>query len=156
MQYATVTSYPNYEVCSLGFVRNKITGRILTPLNLTKGYQGVRLYNSGNGKTHKIHRLVALAFVSGHFEGAQVNHKDGNKENNCSSNLEWMSNSDNHEHAIRTGLWSPNYTFSQMTRDRVIELSSQGVSQRKISEMTRVSKSHVQNIIKLTKLQELQ
>lgn len=42
-----------------------------------------------------VHRLVAKYFVSGYFEGAVVNHKDGNNRNNHASNLEWVTQRDN-------------------------------------------------------------
>jgi hypothetical protein len=34
----------------------------------------------------------------------QVNHKDGNKDNNAADNLEWMTNDENFEHGIIVGL----------------------------------------------------
>ena len=42
-----------------------------------------------------VHRLVAKYFVSGYFDGAVVNHKDGNNRNNHASNLEWVTQRDN-------------------------------------------------------------
>ena len=57
-----------------------------------------------NGKMVLVHRLVAKAFVPGYFEGAQVNHKDGNKGNNAWWNLEWVTARQNNHHARLTGL----------------------------------------------------
>ena len=45
--------------------------------------------------TKSIHRLVAEHFVDGYFDGAVVNHIDGNKRNNNASNLEWTTTRDN-------------------------------------------------------------
>ena len=45
-----------------------------------------------------VHRLMAIAFIKGQFEGAVVNHKDGNRMNNRLSNLEWLSNGANIKH----------------------------------------------------------
>lgn len=42
-----------------------------------------------------VHRLVAKYFVPGYFDGAVVNHKDGNNRNNHASNLEWVTQRDN-------------------------------------------------------------
>ena len=41
------------------------------------------------------HRLVATCFVDGYFEGAVVNHKDGNTLNNHYTNLEWTTQRNN-------------------------------------------------------------
>lgn len=50
-------------------------------------------------KTYHLHRLVALHFVDGYFVNAEVNHKDGNKQNNVYTNLEWVSRSSNIKHS---------------------------------------------------------
>lgn len=52
----------------------------------------------------KIHRVVAQAFIPNDASLPQVNHKDGDKTNNCVGNLEWCDATHNVQHAIRTGL----------------------------------------------------
>lgn len=84
--------------------------KILKPNTLAKGYFQVTL--SGADKVRhslQVHRIVAVAFVENECPErlVQVNHKDGNKQNNCSSNLEWTDNSGNQFHAWRTGLQKP-------------------------------------------------
>lgn len=74
--------------------------KILTPLNLTKGYQGVRLYKDYIGKTLKIHRIVAKTFICNPNNLPQVNHINGNKKDNKVSNLEWCDNRYNMDHAL--------------------------------------------------------
>ena len=76
---------------------------ILTPKRKGKKnpYLTIILYdNNGKDKTYHIHRLVALHFVDGYFNGADVNHKDGNKSNNIYTNLEWCTRSENQLHSI--------------------------------------------------------
>lgn len=51
-----------------------------------------------------IHILVATAFIPNPHDHPLVNHLDGNKTNNCVSNLEWTTPRGNTEHAIATGL----------------------------------------------------
>ena len=57
-----------------------------------KGYRRVRL----RGKTFKVHRLVAEAFVPNPDNLPYVLHKDGNRENNNYTNLEWSARQSNH------------------------------------------------------------
>jgi len=66
-------------------------------------YTTVILYNKDRKpKTYHVHRLVALHFVEGYFDGAEVNHKDGYKQNNVYTNLEWCNRSYNILHSYHT------------------------------------------------------
>ena len=84
-----------YEVSNFGRIRSFIDNhlkirevpKVLKPFKLTKGYLGVSL----KGKTFKIHRLVAQAFIPNPDNLPQINHKDENKENNSYFNLEWCN-----------------------------------------------------------------
>jgi hypothetical protein len=75
----------------------------------TKGYAGVTLSNGKNKIYPNIHRLVALAFIPNPLNKPCVNHIDGDKQNNCVSNLEWIDWADNVIHAYKTGLAKPIY-----------------------------------------------
>jgi hypothetical protein len=57
-----------------------------------KGYRRVRL----QGRTFKVHRLVAEAFVPNPDRLPDVLHKDGDRENNRWDNLEWSDKQSNH------------------------------------------------------------
>ena len=71
-----------------------------------KGYL-MTIFRCEDGKSRSIktHRVIATLFVSGRTEEKnEVNHKDGDKNNICSDNLEWCTRSENVNHGIRTGL----------------------------------------------------
>lgn len=90
----------HYEVSDQGRVKRISTGKALKANVNTNKYKSVSLSVGGVVKPHRIHRLVAIAFL-GPQDGLVVNHKDGDKGNNKLSNLEWCTYSDNHKHAFR-------------------------------------------------------
>lgn len=101
-----------YEVSSLGQIRRISTGRILTPRANNCGYAEVAMNRSvkhggpGGGKSVKVHRLVALAFVPNPENKPQVNHIDTNRMNAEASNLEWMDRFQNHDHSASLGKYT--------------------------------------------------
>lgn len=68
------------------------------------GYCVVSLTKNGIKKDHKIHRLLASAFISNPMPNDYdcVNHIDGNKLNNSLENLEWCTRRQNVKHARET------------------------------------------------------
>ena len=86
-----------YEVSDLGRVKSLWYGKekILKPGKDTWGYLFVNLYKDGHRKHTLVHRIVADAFIPNQNNLETVNHKDEDKTNNVSSNLEWMSREDN-------------------------------------------------------------
>ena len=63
--------------------------------NNPQKYLNICLVNDNGYKWESVHRLVARYFVPGYFDGAVVNHKDGNNRNNHASNLEWVTQKEN-------------------------------------------------------------
>jgi HNH endonuclease len=64
------------------------------------GYWNVKYKN----KRYVVHRLIATSFISNPENKSDVNHKDGNKDNNHVDNLEWMTRTENLYHSLRNGL----------------------------------------------------
>lgn len=105
MNWLPIKDYEGlYEVSDTGLVRNS-KGQIRSAKpNKNIQYLQIDLYKQ-NIRTHKyIHRLVAEAFIPNPNNLSEINHIDGNKQNNLVSNLEWISKKGNTEHAIKTGL----------------------------------------------------
>lgn len=90
-----------YEVSNKGNVRTTYYG---SPQNISliprHEYLVVSLYKDGKNKTHRVHRLVAKCFIPNPENYPVVNHKDGNKHNNASDNLEWTTTTGNVRHAV--------------------------------------------------------
>lgn len=94
-----------YEVSNLGRVTSLHHGNLkLLTLNLNNGYFRCGLSKEGVQTLYQIHRLVAETFISNELNKPQVNHKDGNKQNNRVDNLEWVTQLENMQHAWSNGL----------------------------------------------------
>jgi len=105
----------HYEVSNFGNVRSieryannghnnglrKLPSKVLTPAVGKSGYLLVTFSVDNTQSSQNVHHLVARAFICNDSNKPQVNHKDGNKQNNCLDNLEWVTASENGLHAYR-------------------------------------------------------
>lgn len=108
-----------YEVSDKGNVRslsyrNTDTTNVLTPVADRKGYLMVGLCRNCKMKWEKVHRLVASAFIPNPKEKPQVNHINGNKADNRSENLEWVTARENLIHAYKSGLKQGSVEYGKM------------------------------------------
>ncbi len=78
--------------------------RILSQCKANNGYLEVACRTNGERKKFSVHRLIGLAFVPGYFDGATINHINGNKLDNRVDNLEWVSLAKNTSLEWATGL----------------------------------------------------
>lgn len=83
-----------YEVSTYGRVRRD-DGYLVNQETHCKGYKRVDLWKDGKRKHHKVHRLVAEAFIPNPDNKPQVNHKDFDVANNRMWNLEWVTDAEN-------------------------------------------------------------
>lgn len=102
--WESIKDYPNYKISNYGKVFSLNKNRLLKTRDNGNGYLYVDLYCKNKSKRFYIHRLVASFFIPNLENKKEVNHIDGNKYNNCSSNLEWCTSSENNKHAWKTGL----------------------------------------------------
>jgi hypothetical protein len=104
--WVTLKEFPKYQINEVGQIRNINKLDKLKKLDIThKGYMVVTLYNvDGITYRRKVHRLVAQTFIPNQENKPQVNHINGNKQDNRVENLEWVTASENIQHAIDNGL----------------------------------------------------
>lgn len=113
-----------YEISNKGRCRrpDKLhwkTGGILTPkYNKSNGYYSYCIVTE-NGKHNYcyIHRMVAESFLKTEDFSLQVNHIDGNKQNNNIENLEWVTRKQNMKHAFENNLVGTVSPVEQYTLD---------------------------------------
>ena len=103
-EWRDIPGFPGYQVTANGLVRSvtrkvrciggfrTVQGRILSQFpSKSTGYYQVDV----SSKRQSVHRLIALAWVPGHFDGAWVDHLNGNRKDNRAVNLEWVTRSEN-------------------------------------------------------------
>lgn len=110
--------YPKYEIYEDGRVYSHFTNKFLNPETDKDDYKIIWLSGINGRKRFKLHRLIAMTFLSNPENLPQVNHIDGNKANNAVENLEWCDAKHNMQHAYKTGL----NKFNEELRSHIIAL----------------------------------
>ena len=135
-----------YEVSNIGSVKsleryvpnNKGSKKLVYEKILNhcevNGYDRVELSKDGKRKMHRVHRLVAQAFIPNPNNLPQVNHKDENKKNNCVENLEWCTCVENQNHGTR------NTRCAKARRKRVQAIGKNGDVVMEFNSITEASK----------------
>lgn len=98
-----IKDYPGYKITKDGRIYSIKCKRYMKPV-IHDEYLHVNLSKNNKHKGFSIHRLIALTFIPNTQNKPEVNHKDGNKQNNHVDNLEWVTKNENAIHAIETGL----------------------------------------------------
>ena len=109
-----------YEVSNFGNVRSvsrnvmyedgrvyRYRGTRIKQHNDGRGYPMVSFNVNGKKSSVRVHRMVAETFIDKPYskEPLEVNHIDGNKENNRIDNLEWVTSSENTRKGYEIGLF---------------------------------------------------
>lgn len=97
-------TFDGYEIDSSGFVISPRTGVPMKTRIVNGGYHAIGLCVLRKRKNFLLHRLIALVFIPNPDKKPHINHKDGDKDNNSFSNLEWCTPKENAHHAYATGL----------------------------------------------------
>jgi hypothetical protein len=100
------------------------------------GYKYVTLYADNVGKKLYVHRLMAELYINNPENKRTVNHKDGDKHNNCLTNLEWSTDGENIQHAYDNGLNKGNSKVTESDRADMYASFMDG------SNMTAISKGY--------------
>ena len=153
-----IANRPLFEVSNFGRIKylehrsprgHRIKERICKQSRLQNGYLTVSsLQGSKFGAL--VHRQVAAAFIPNPDVKPQVNHKDGNKENNHVSNLEWSTGSENVRHAHNTGLKEAvrgsDNGQAKLTESDVVQIRNSSETQRVLAARYGVSKKQISRI----------
>ena len=75
-------------------------GVLLKPNVIKDGYFAVSLHKDKKCKTMPIHILVARTFITNKFNKPCIDHINGNKTDNRSVNLRWVTNKENQNNPI--------------------------------------------------------
>jgi len=98
--FKKIKGFENYSINEDGVIINTKTNRIMRVRLNNRGYMDVSLTNNKKSKTLLIHRIVAMTFIDNYSEDLQVNHIDGDRQNNNVNNLECLTQQENLKHSI--------------------------------------------------------
>lgn len=163
IDFKTIPGFEGYFASACGLIlshrRNyyKLLNQKLSP----QGYLSVTVFKETRPKTSMAHRLVYQAWKGAIPENYVIDHLDSDKTNNCISNLEAVTHSENTKRAYEKGhiaLKFKKYRFqnedhyfcklSNMDVRRIRNLyATTKLTQQKLGEMFGVSQAHISRII---------
>lgn len=156
-----------YDISNLGRVKSlarlrrakgnafaPVRERIRVPAIQREGYVCAFLCREGKSAKFYIHRLVATAFLDNPENLPQVNHIDGNKQNNRIDNLEWTTASQNCRHAIDESLYQSargetagNVKLTEENVREIRRLAVIGLMHKEIAELFGVGRKNITKIV---------
>ncbi len=144
----------NYYATDTGEIYSEKSSKYLTQHLDKDGYCKVRLISNDGRHTYSVHRLILENFSPrDDMMLLQVNHIDGNKQNNTLSNLEWVTCSENNLHAHKIGLKNQSGEHnngSKLKEKDVLEiidlLLSKKYTQKEIGKIYGVAENTIGNI----------
>ncbi len=149
----------DHYLCSIdGDILSTKFGRTkpIKPTPDSTGYLCFSYYKDGIKTTMKVHRFVAMIFLSDKSDqGLEVLHYDGNPLNNSLENLRWGTRKENCADAIRHGTLGEargeRHGMSKLTEDDVMQirdLRALGLTQREIGYLFGVNQSQINRILR--------
>lgn len=167
VEWVGIEGHDDYEVSVFGEVRCKVfrefssrpfpANSLVKQVKSTNGYMRAALRVApGKQKLALVHRLVAIAFLPNPENLPQVNHKDGDKTNNCVENLEWCTAKENRRHAVDIGLQTfrqgEDSSYVVHTEEMILKILDmhfiESLKAREISEITGIHKNYIYLILK--------
>lgn len=158
-----------YEVSNTGQVRaldrvvrsrwgteKPIKGGLKAFAKNSQGYKSVHLHLNGKMASFYVHRLVASVYLQNPNSLPQVNHLDGDKENNSAANLEWCTGSSNCTHAVKNELYEnakgERVAGAKLTESDVREirqLASMGTMHKDIAALFGIGRKAVTKVVNI-------
>lgn len=137
-----------YYISSHGRVYSTKRNILLKQMLTSGGYLQVTLCKKGKKRKPLVHTLVAQTFIHKSNENLNVNHIDGNKQNNHVNNLEWVTHKANIQHMLLHGLKKkfPNNLPNKAKRVLCVELDKVFESVCDASKITGVPRANISNV----------
>ena len=149
------TKYENYFADEYGNIYSNKSG-IMKPIKTSinnRGYEAVNFSDKGVRTSRLVHRVMVETFISEDLKNLTVNHKDGNKLNNHIDNLELVSQKENNQHALSTGLTpiGENHSRAKIKDADLVKMIQEvqsGLSTVKASKKYGLSQSYVSKVMR--------
>lgn len=155
-----ITDYPLYRIsyngeifsCAMSIRKSKIEWKKLNPTLNSSGYKLATFYQGKKERKIYVHKLVLEAYISKRPENLQCCHKDGDRLNNCVSNLRWDTPHANIQDRYIHGtvLFGEDHPKSVLTEKKVLEihdLKSKGLNSIEIGKLLNIKERTVSTVI---------